>query len=223
MKKRILLSLVSFFMMTAMWASLLDAHKIYVTGANGKTYGTATLTLNLKNREALNLWNCTVVLPAGVTYVDGSAKLLDGRIPEGYEPVFTATVKDDGSIAFTCSGAAGVGIQNGEGAVATFDVAIAGTAAVGEAIVSVNNFYAEDLKGNHYNKDVVEFKWTIEEGTAPRIPGDANGDGLVSSVDLQHILNLIAAEQYDAKADLSGNGAVDAADYQAVLNVLAIQ
>ena len=70
MKKRILLSLVSFFAMTAMWASITDAYQIYVKGANGKTYGTAELTLNMKNKNAIAIWKCTLVLPEGITYKD---------------------------------------------------------------------------------------------------------------------------------------------------------
>ena len=78
MKKRILLSLVSFFMMTAMWASLQEAYKIYVTAdANGKTGDFATLTLNMKNRNAITKWQCTLVLPAGVTF--DSAELVPNR------------------------------------------------------------------------------------------------------------------------------------------------
>ena len=106
MKKRILLSLVSFFMMTAMWASLQEAYQIYVTaGANGKTGQSATLTLNMKNTQAIWSWTATVALPEGVTYVDGSLALDPARLPEfpeGVEATITATVNEDGTVTFAC-------------------------------------------------------------------------------------------------------------------------
>ena len=82
MKKRILLSMVSFFVMATSWASLLEAYQIYVTGANAKTNSTAELTLNMKNRNAINMWECTLVLPEGVTFQ--SASLITARIPDGF-------------------------------------------------------------------------------------------------------------------------------------------
>ena len=89
MKKRILLSLVSFFAMTAMWASLTEAYQISVTaGAAGKTGDKATLTLNMKNKEAIATWTCDVVLPAG-TYTDftGLTGAATFTLAEDYHPV----------------------------------------------------------------------------------------------------------------------------------------
>ena len=106
MKKRILLSLVSFFAMTAMWASITDAYQIYVTGANGKTYGTAELTLNMKNKNAIAIWKCTLVLPEGITYKD--VAVVDGRYPEGFNAVIKAVPGNNNEVAITCSGDEGL-------------------------------------------------------------------------------------------------------------------
>ena len=84
MKKRILLSLVSFFAMTAMWASLTDDYQIYVTAANGKTGATAELTLSMKNKNAIATWRCDLFLPEGVTFE--SVEAIEGRYPAEYAP-----------------------------------------------------------------------------------------------------------------------------------------
>ena len=97
MKKRILLSLMSFFVMTSMWATLASYYQMKVTAsANGKTGETATLTLNLENKNAVTTWQCLVTLPEGVTYKEGTFAIVDGRYPEGYNAHAVATVNGDG-------------------------------------------------------------------------------------------------------------------------------
>ena len=224
MKKRILLLLVSFFAMTAMWASLVDAYQIYVTAAaNGKTNATAVLTLNMQNREAIATWNCTVALPAGVTYVDGSVAIVDGRYPEGYNANLTATVNADGTVKFVCEGAEGVALTGTDGAVATFTVQIAGTVAPDDynVVVKAGSLLEEPNNDTHTDGKDREFKWTIEQGEDPGVKGDLNGDGKVDIADGVAVLNIMAAGGYDPKADLNADQKVDIADFVAVLNIMA--
>jgi biopolymer transport protein ExbD len=224
MKKRILLLLVSFFAMTAMWASLVDAYQIYVTAAaNGKTNATAVLTLNMKNRDAIATWKCTVELPAGVTYVDGSAALVDGRYPEGYNANFTATVNADGTVFLACEGEEGVALTGTDGAVATITVQIAGTVTPDEYIVKVKGgtFLEEPNGDTHTDAKDREFKWTIEQGDAPGLEGDLNHDGKVDIADAVAVLDVMAAGGYDAETDLNHDQKVDIADFVAVLDIMA--
>ena len=226
MKKRILLSLVSFFAMTAMWASLVDAYQIYVTaGANGKTNATAELTLNMKNRDAVGTWKCTVALPEGVTYVDGSVAIVDGRYPEGYNANLTATVNADGTVTFSCDGEEGVALTGTDGAVATFTVQIAGSVVPGEytVVVKAGSKLEEPNGDMHTDGKDREFKWTIEEGDAPGLVGDLNGDGKVDIADAVTVLNIMAAGEFVADADLNGDQKIDIADFVTVLNIMAAQ
>ena len=59
----------------------------------------------------------------------------------------------------------------------------------------------------------------------PRVYGDINGDGIVSSVDLAIIVNILAglanAEDYDNLPDVNGDGSVTATDIAAIVNILA--
>ncbi len=240
MKKRILLSLVSFFMMTAMWASLTEAYKITVSAENGKTYENATLTLNMDNRNAISIWSCTVVLPQGVTYVDGSAAIVDGRYPEGYcgteeapfNPLTVVASEDGSSVTITCAGP--VDEETGKplfaltgtaGAVATIQVAIAGGeggAVVGENEVKVTNTKLTEIDGTTIRERASwEGKWTIEEGTAPGKKGDVNNDGDVSVADFVAVLNAMAGAEVPGDPDVNGDGDVSIADAVAVLNIMA--
>ena len=203
MKKRILLSLMSFFMMTAMWASLQNAYQIYVTGANGKTGETCDLTLNMKTGDAgVWSWTCTVVLPQGVTFVD--AAIDPARYPEDFAATFTATPNEDGTVTFSCFGADTKVITGTDGAIATFQVAV-----------------AEDVAPGDYALN--SFTWTIEEGVVA-VTGDVNGDGGVDVADYTFILNCMAdeaeASEYPS-ADVNGDGSIDVADATFVLNIMA--
>jgi hypothetical protein len=221
MKKRILLSLVSFFAMTSMWASLQEAYKITVSGDNGKANGKATLTLSMNNQKAIATWTCTVALPEGVTFVEGSQKAEPARYPEAYgEPNLVAVANADGSVTFTCSGAAGATLTGTDGAVATFEVQI-GAVTPGDYKVFVNNatmFEADGVTYHDYAK--TEFVWTIEEGG---VIGDTTGDGSVDGADYQKILNIMSVEGYDASCDINGDGSVDGIDAQQVLNIMSTQ
>lgn len=220
MKKRILLSLVSFFMMTTMWASLIEAYQMYLTAAaNGKTYATAELTLNLKNRNAISAWDCTLTLPAGVTFQ--SAELLTARVPEGYDANFTTTVSEDGSVVtLHCDGEEGVGLTGTDGAVATIVVAVAGDATVGDCVITLTDVKISDTNNSIYNR-TGEFTWTIEEGTSPVAKGDVNVDGEVTIADAVSVLNAMAGNEVAGDADVNGDGDVTIADFVTVLNIMA--
>ena len=223
MKKRILLSLMSFFVMTSMWATLASYYQMKVTAsAKGKTGGTATLTLNLENKDAVTTWQCLVTLPEGVTYKEGTFAIVDGRYPEGYNAHAVATVNGDGTVTFFCEGAEGIALTGTAGAVATFDVEVASEVVPNDYAVVVNNSDVTEVNGTTYHwKTANEYVWTIEEGAAPVIEGDVTGDGKVNFTDAQSVLTLMANDEYDASADVDHNGKVDFTDYQSILIIMA--
>lgn len=221
MKKRILLSLVSFFMMTSMWASLTEAFQVYLTAdANGKTGANATLTLNLKNKAdtPIALWTADVILPEGFTFVEGSAAYVPNRFTS--EPTITAVANEDGSVTFGVTCAEGETISGSDGAVLTFEVAIDATVTPGDFKLLVKNAKMFDDKGNSYNYTEKEFTWTIEEG-AVALKGDVNGDGELGIADAVSVLNAMAGEAVAGNPDVNGDGEIGVADFVAVLNILA--
>jgi hypothetical protein len=225
MKKRILLSLMSFFVMTAMWASMTEAYQIYASAAAaGKTNGKAELQLNLKCKNLIGMWSCTVVLPEGITFVEGSAAVVEGNYPAGAEVALTATPGENNTVVFNCVVPAGVTVSATDGAVAKFEVAIAGTVAPGVYPIQVKNatMFEADLETSHNWALNEDLQWTIEEGAAG-VEGDATGDGKVDLSDYQYILNLMATETYDPAADVTGDGQIDLSDYQYILNIMSTQ
>lgn len=230
MKKKVLLSLVSFFMVTTMWASLTKNYYAYLTAAaNGKTNTTCELTLNLKQQNAINTWDCTVALPEGFTFVQGSQALKDARFPVGAEIEFTATPANDNQVKFHCECPDGVGITNTDGPIATFQVAIDATVTPGDYELTVLNgslFQEVDPEVlPHQDKLDRVFTWTVEQGPVS-ILGDVNGDGDVDIADVVAILNaMLENKTVDEmpQANVNGDAAIDIADVVAVLAIMANQ
>ena len=226
MKKRILLSLVSFFAMTAMWASLTQNYRLSVTAAeNGKANAEAELTLNLKNTGTFGVlnWACTVTLPEGVTYVDGSFAPVDGRFTT--TPTLTAVVNEDGTVTFSCECAGEEVVQGSEGPVATFKVAV-GDVEPGDYAVSVKNesFVIKDGPVELVAPDAGDpYTWTIEAGSSTYEVGDVNCDGSIDIGDVVAVLNAMAdpTYQYYNTANVNGDAVVDIADVVRVLNLMA--
>ena len=207
--------------MTAMWASLADAYQIYVEAANGKTGATAELTLNMDNKLAIGIWECTLVLPEGVTYKD--VAIVDGRYPEGYNAVIIGVPSNDNEVHITCYGEEGVTLTGTKGAVATVTVEIASTVEPKDYIVTVKNAKLTEPNGSIHEdgKKIREFTWTIEQGEEPGIKGDLNGDEKVDIADAVCVLNAMAGEQVQGNPDVNGDGNVDIADFVAILNIMA--
>ncbi|MBQ6192308.1 MAG: dockerin type I repeat-containing protein [Bacteroidaceae bacterium] len=220
MKKRILLSLVSFFTMTAMWATLNDNFKLYFAEnlEAGKVGQKATLVLNMKNttERPIAKWTGKIVLPEGVTYVDGSAVVVPGRYPSNYNAQLTI----NGDLVLTCEGAEGVAIDGTDGAVASIQVEIASTVAPGDVVLKVENVVLTEPNDHMINLSASETPWTIEEGSTGLL-GDFNLDGKIDAADLEYIYTLIAGEMYAADADFNNDGSVDAADAEFILAIIA--
>ena len=226
MKKRILLSLVSFFAMTAMWANIQKNWNVYATAdANGQTWGTATLTLNLKNAEpVVNYWECTLELPLGVTFE--SATVISTRCPEGSNPELTTTPNSDGTVFISCELEENYAFTGTDGAVVAVTVAIAGDAPLGTCVVNVKNIVVSRTDGSTVNCPLKEFTWTIEEGTEPQPEypkGDVNHNGEVEISDVVAVLNAMADQSYEwyPFADVNENGEVEISDVVTVLNLMA--
>ena len=213
--------------MTAMWANIQKYWNVYATAdANGQTWGTATLTLNLKNAEAstVNFWSCTLELPEGVTFE--SASLISTRCPEGSEPNLIATPNADGTVAISCELEETYAFTGTDGAVVAVTVAIAGDAPTGECVVNVKNIVLNKVDGGTVNCPLKEFTWVIEEGTEPQPEypkGDVNHNGEVEISDVVAVLNAMADQSYEwyPFADVNENGEVEISDVVTVLNLMA--
>ena len=52
------------------------------------------------------------------------------------------------------------------------------------------------------------------------IKGDVNGDGIVNGTDIQAVINVIVANEYDEKADVNQDKVVNGTDIQEIINII---
>lgn len=162
--------------------TLLDANQIYVTAENGKAGKSAELVLNMKNRNLIQRWECTLVLPEGVTFSDAT---LYARVPEGYTPSFTATPNNDGSVFFNCEPAEEDAVLVGnDGPIAIVTVNIDKTVAPGayQVYVSGTKLYEPDGGSIRVDPKTRTFEWTIESVPEYTIVFDTDGGSEIPSI-----------------------------------------
>lgn len=159
--RKILSLLIMFLLCQQSWGSLADAYQIYVT-ANSDAYvgRNAELTLNMKNRNAIWTWECTLVLPDGVTF--RSAKTSGGRYPSGYNGELTTITNGDGSVTIQIQSSGYDAMTGTDGKIATVSVDIASTVSPGDHTVTVKNTKLTELnETTHENYTERSMTWTL--------------------------------------------------------------
>ena len=159
--------------------SIAGAYQIYVTGASGGTGHYAELTLNMRNQAAITEWNCTLVLPQGITY-KGIA-LVDTRYPEGYNPQLSVTPNSDGSITFKCRSANEITMTDTNGAIAIVQVYIPDGITPGDYTINVIDISLVEPTGNIHSHWGTTFDWSITTN-AIYITGDNSRVGRVAEL-----------------------------------------
>ena len=86
-----------------------------------------------------------------------------------------------------------------------------------ECILYVPKGFVEDYR---YADQWKEFL-LIEVGETPdSVRGDVNGDGFINGTDIQTVINLIVAGQYDENADVNTDDVVNGTDIQEIINTI---
>lgn len=157
--RKILSLLIMFLLCQQSWGSLVDAYQIYVTAETEGIIGkNAELTLNMKNRSAIAKWECTLVLPDGVTFL--SADISGGRYPEGCNAELATIINGDGTVTFQYNG--DIAMTGTDGEIATITVNIASTVNSGDHTVAVGNIQLIEPNGTtHDNSKTYSMNWTL--------------------------------------------------------------
>ena len=180
--------------------------KDFPTAKQGQT---VEVLLSMKNatKEIIN-WQTTLAnLPEGVTLVSVAAT--DRWADEIQVTELTLFSETENAVAV------------GEGAVAKITFNVASTVAEGEYDIQLTKIVMTASDGTSIAQENSKtFKLKVEAGETGA-KGDLTGDGEVNAADVQALLNIIAAEEFNPAADLNGDGVVNAADVQALLNIIA--
>ena len=181
-----------------------------VTAKTGLLGQTVEVTLNMKNAKEIINWKTTLAgLPEGVTFV--KAEAADRWSEEVVATDLTLFSETENAVAA------------GDGVVAKITLSVAATVAEGEYDIQLKDVVMTAADGTSIAQvESKTFKLTIEPGSEEK-KGDLTGDGEVNAADIQALLNIIAAGEFNPAADLTGDGDVNAGDIQALLNIIAEQ
>ena len=175
-------------------ASLVDAYKIYVTGDNGKAGQNAELILNVKNsQETITMWQCTLVLPDGVTLKSISA--VPERFPENEagvcEPDFLSFSKASSSNSYEIKCVVDYMLQRTmlgkDSATVKLIVSIPANFKPGDYSVEVKDSKQLSKDFTTHNYELTSFTWTIEAGSGS---GSGSDPGLDDPTDSENLMYL---------------------------------
>lgn len=168
-----------------------------VSGKTAKAGGTVSVTISLANNPGI------AALAFRVSYPKG-AMTLEGAVAGG---LFGSATLNTSTGMFLFDNAADV-TENGTLLTLTFkvsDMAALGEYRISVEIISCNNAAEERVVicGGQANIEVRDI-----------LPGDANGDGTVDTLDITRLRRYIAEESLDLSsgADMNGDGVVDIED-----------
>ena len=91
-----------------------------------------------------------------------------------------------------------------------------------DSYINYVTLYVPNISINAY-KGIAPWKGfgiIVAIGDEPALRGDVNGDGVVNGTDIQAIINLIVAGEYDERGDVNEDGTVNGTDIQEVINVI---
>ena len=109
----------------------------------------------------------------------------------------------------------GGSVPMGNTVLLTFPIHVGGDVILGlDYPVKINQVTVTDESGNIITASTHNGRISVY------LRGDVNGDGVVNGTDIQAVINLIVAGEYDAKADVNNDNIVNGTDIQEVINII---
>lgn len=231
MKKRLslLLAILAVLVSTAMADNKISADPLTIAKS-----GTADLSINLTNTDAIAAVQFKVTLPEGVSIVESTQGIsYDGDGGEPYKPTngVKVTLTDrtsnmmvvgnktgDNTYIFVLISLSGHTINTGEGAIMKISFQTAAEAALGNYTVKIDDIHLSSTNGVDLTSSAVNTDMDILK------KGDVNGDDDVNITDFVCIINHMYkqpnASFHENIADVNLDGAINISDAVSVINIM---
>lgn len=196
--------------------------------------GTADLSINLTNTDAIAAVQFKVTLPEGVSVVESTQGIsYDDNGTQTYTPTngVKVTLTDrtsnmmvvgnktgDNTYIFILISLSGNTIATGEGAIMKISFQTAAEAALGDYTVKIDDIHLSSTNGVDLTSSTINHDMKILN------KGDVNGDGNVSVTDcaciVNHLYNKPNTSFYANIADVNSDNKISITDAAVIINIL---
>ena len=211
---------IFFAMAIAVMAISVSARdRLYITDFSIAPGESKTISVLLDNDTTYCALQTDIILPEGLTIdMDDDEYIIDLTSRKSPDHVVSTNRLADGAIRVFVSSQNSRPFNGNSGAILTIDITASQSFEKGN-ITLHNSVLVEESGARHLFADEIT---KVNGGTSVSIPGDVNGDGHVSSVDVTALYNYLlnGDDSNIVNGDVDGDGNISSVDITAVYNVL---
>lgn len=203
--------------MTTMTINAKD--RVYINDFSIIAGTSKTIEVILSNDTAYCALQTDIVLPEGLTIVtDDDEYVIDLTGRKARDHVVSTNVLADGSIRIFVTSQGSLNFSGNDGAILTIDITASSSFDKGNIIMRNSVLVEEDGTRHQFSDEITKVNGGIPMG----IPGDVNGDGVVTAADVTALYDVMLNNDYTnvVNSDQTGDGVVTAADVTAVYDIL---
>lgn len=193
--------------------------RLYINNFNINAGENKTIEVLLSNDTAYCALQTDIFLPQGLSIaLDDDEYIVDLTNRKGRDHVVSTNMLGDGSIRVFVSSQGSNSFSGNSGAILTIEISASSTFSK-DNIIMKNSVLVEEDGTRHQLADEIA---KVNGGIPIYIPGDVDGDGHVSSVDVTALYNYLlnGDDSNLVNGDQDGDGYVTSVDVTAVYNIL---
>ncbi len=193
--------------------------RLYITDFSIAPGESKTISVLLDNDTTYCALQTDIILPEGLTIdMDDDEYIIDLTSRKSPDHVVSTNMLADGSIRVFVSSQNSRPFNGNSGAILTIDVTAASSFEKGNIILTNSVLVEEDGTRHRLTDETAK----VNGGSITVIPGDVNGDGVVTASDVTALYDVMLNGDYSyvVNGDQNGDNQITATDVTAVYNVL---
>lgn len=213
---------IFFAMAIAVMAISVSARdRLYITDFSIAPGESKTISVLLDNDTTYCALQTDIILPEGLTIdMDDDEYIIDLTSRKSPDHVVSTNRLVDGSIRVFVSSQNSRPFNGNSGAILTIDVTAASSFEKGNIILTNSVLVEEDGTRHRLADETAK----VNGGSITVIPGDVNGDGVVTAADITSLYDYLlnGDTTFLNTLDVNGDGEITAADVTAIYDILLV-
>lgn len=195
--------------------------RLYITDFSIAPGESKTISVLLDNDTTYCALQTDIILPEGLTIdMDDDEYIIDLTSRKAPDHVVSTNMLADGSIRVFVSSQNSRPFNGNSGAILTIDVTAASSFEKGNIILTNSVLVEEDGTRHRLADETAK----VNGGSITVIPGDVNGDGVVTAADITSLYDYLlnGDTTFLNTLDVNGDGEITAADVTAIYDILLV-